>query len=102
MCEYTNFYVTMAYPGSELYKHAINENVRLPNSWIGYSQYSDETIGLPTTALTSEEVLRFRDFAFTHFHTSSTYLDMLTIKFGTEVAEHMRDIAAKPLKRKNI
>ena len=101
-CEYTNFYVTMAYPGSELYKHAINENVRLPNSWIGYSQYSDETIGLPTTALTSEEVLRFRDFAFTHFHTSSTYLDMLTIKFGTEVAEHMRDIAAKPLKRKNI
>lgn len=100
-CEYTNFYVTMAYPGSQLYAEAIENNVRLPETWLGYSQYSEDTLGLPTACLTSEEVLSFRDHAFQAFHSRAEYLAVLTRVFGDEIADHMQKLAAKPLVRKH-
>ena len=63
-CEFANFYCAMAYPGSKLYDLALERNWALPESWIGYSQHSFETRPLPTEKLTSAEVLKFRDEAF--------------------------------------
>lgn len=99
-CEYTNFYVTMAYPGSQLYNEAVANNIPLPDSWIGFSQYSEETLGMPTQNLSGNEVLAFRDMAFRKFHSSPEYLRMLELKFGLAVADHMKSVTEKSLKRK--
>lgn len=98
-CEYTNFYTTMAYPGSQLYHDAIKDGIKLPESWLGYSQYSAEALPLPTKHLTSEEVLRYRDYAFSAFHSQQSYLELLEKKFDRKIAEHIREILKIPLKR---
>lgn len=59
--DFVNFYSAMAYPGSQLYNMAKEED--LPDSWSGYSQHSYNCKPLPTKTLTSAEVLRFRDNA---------------------------------------
>lgn len=99
-CEYTNFYCTMAHPGSQLYEEAVRSGVRLPDSWIGYSQYSEETLPLPTRYLTGEEVLRFRDRAFKEFHAGPGYLEMIERKFGKQVVEHIKETLTREIKRK--
>ena len=58
-CDFVNFYVCQAYPGSKLYE--IVDKKDLPESWSGYSQHGYECKPLPTKTLTSEEVLKFRD-----------------------------------------
>lgn len=59
-CEHTNFYVAMAYPGSQLYEDDLKKDIKLPETWHGYAQYSEETLPLPTKHLSATEVLRFR------------------------------------------
>ena len=99
-CEFANFYCAMAYPGSKLYTMAIENGWALPDSWIGYSQHSYEALPLRTEALTSAEVLKFRDEAFHTYFTNPRYLDMVRKKFGEEVVVHLRDMTMIKLKRK--
>jgi len=101
-CEYTNFYCTMAYPGSDLYYEALEKNIRLPETWLGYSQFSAEAFPLPTRHLKAEEVLRFRDYAFATFHKSPVYLAMIRKKFGPAVESHIMDMLSKPIARKHV
>ncbi len=101
-CEYSNFYVTMAYPGSQLYEDAVNQNTKLPDSWIGFSQYSAETLPLPTKHLTSASVLRFRDKAFEDYFGSSKFLNMLNDKFGSRAVEHVKEMLKVKIKRKFV
>lgn len=100
-CEFANFYCAVAYPGSHLYDIALKEGWRLPESWAGYSQYSVDTLPLPTRHLSAAEVLRFRDHAFQSYFTSPRYLDMIARTFGPETAQHIRDMAAHKLVRKH-
>lgn len=97
--EWANLYSTMAFPGSRLYDQALSEGWPLPSSWQGYSQYSRDTLPLPTKYLTSAEVLRFRDHAFNTYYSCRRYLDMITKKFGTETADHIRRMASHKLER---
>ena len=99
-CEYTNFYVTMAYPGSKLYEEAQATGVELPQEWLGYSQLNYETFPLATKNLSNAEVLAFRDYAFNEFYSSKEYLDMIENKFGIETVEHIKNMAKFKLKRK--
>ena len=99
-CEYTNFYCAMAYPGAQLYNIAVKEGWPLPEKWNGYSQYSVDTLPLPTKYLSASEVLRFRDHAFHVYFNSPKYLDMITRKFGPETAQHIREMASHKLVRK--
>ena len=99
-CEFANFYCAMAYPGSKLYKMAIEQNWALPDSWIGYSQHSYETMPLRTEALSSAEVLKFRDEAFMRYFTDPGYLAGVSEKFGPAVVEHLNDMTKIKLKRK--
>ncbi len=101
-CEYTNFYTTMAYPGSQLYYDAINNNIKLPATWAGYSQYSEETYPLPTKYLRPEEVLVFRDNAFNEYYNNTKYQDMIREKFGPATLEHIKEMLKIILKRKYI
>lgn len=99
-CEYANFYTTMAYPGSRLYALALKDDLRLPDSWLGYAQFSEETFPLPTKYLSNAEVLTFRDKAFYDYHSNPRYLKMIEEKFGPQVVEHLKEVLKHKLRRK--
>jgi radical SAM superfamily enzyme YgiQ (UPF0313 family) len=99
-CAYSNFYVTMAYPGSLLYEDALVQGVRLPETWGGFSQFSPDTVPLPTKYLKPEEVLRFRDEAFATYHSSPKYLAMIRETFGEETVRHIEGMLQYRIPRK--
>lgn len=98
--EYINFYTAMAYPGSKLYFDAIRAGIQLPEQWHGYAQYGEDTLPLSTKYLTSVEVLRFRDKAFTEYLSNPRYLKMIREKFGTDVEEHIKEMLKYQIRRK--
>ena len=99
-CEFANFYCAMAYPGSKLYRMALEQGWDLPATWIGYSQHSYEAHPLRTEALTSAEVLKFRDQAFTRYFSNPRYLDLVRRRFGADVLAHVQQMTQVGLKRK--
>lgn len=98
-CEFANFYVAMAYPGSQLYRDALSNGWALPNNWSGYSQHAVDTLPLPTKYLSAGEVLRFRDDAFQAYYNSPRYLDLISRKFGAPTRAHIHSMASHRLDR---
>ena len=87
--EWANFYCAMAYPGSPLHQMAVEKGWPLPEGpggpgWIGYAQHAYEAMPLPTYALTSAQVLDFRDEAFMQYFGRESYHELIRAKFGTE------------------
>jgi radical SAM superfamily enzyme YgiQ (UPF0313 family) len=99
-CEFANFYSAMAYPGSPLYRTAVESGWALPERWSGFSQHSYDTLPLPTDTLTAAEVLRFRDEAFHAYFENPRYLDMVTQRFGRETRAHIEAMTRHRLRRK--
>lgn len=99
-CEYVNFYATMAYPGSQLYKDALKNHTRLPETWSGYAQLSEYALPLPTKYLSSEDILHFRDRAFQEYYTDPAYLKMIEEKFGLKTVEHIKGMLKHKIHRK--
>jgi anaerobic magnesium-protoporphyrin IX monomethyl ester cyclase len=99
-CEFANFYSAMAYPGSQLYLLAVAKGWKLPDSWIGYSQHSYETLPLRTEVMSAAEVLKFRDEAFMKYFRNPGYTDLVRRKFGDNVVRHIEDMTRIKLKRK--
>ncbi|MHB8621953.1 MAG: B12-binding domain-containing radical SAM protein [Sulfuricaulis sp.] len=99
-CEFANFYSAMAYPGSKLYNMAAENGWQLPDSWLGYSQHSFETLPLRTEFLSAAEVLKFRDDAFTEYFTNDRYLSLVQEKFGPAVVDHVKKMTNVGLRRK--
>ncbi len=97
--EWSNFYCNMAYPGSKLYDDAVKNNLSLPETWQGFSQYSFESFPLPTKFLTSGEVLSFRDYAFHAYYENPRYLDNIEHLFGTETVHHIQEMTMYKLDR---
>lgn len=92
-CEFVNFYSAMGYPGSKL--HEDTDPAVLPASWSGYSQHSWDTTPLPTEALSSAEVLAFRDAAHTEFFSSPRYLEYVDKKFGSQAVAEIRSMTSR-------
>jgi len=99
-CEYSNFYAAMAYPGSRLYEEALEKQMSLPEDWLGYAQFSAQTLPLATECLSSAQILRFRDKAFEDYHSSPKYLKMIEDKFGLEAVEHINQMLKHKIERK--
>ena len=99
-CEWVNFYPAMAFPGSQLYRDAVTRGLRLPETWAGYAPVGYECVPLPTEALTSEEILRFRDMAFLRYFGDPEYLAMILDKFGQPAVADILAMLAVPIKRK--
>ncbi|CAB5093762.1 COG1032: Fe-S oxidoreductase [Olavius algarvensis associated proteobacterium Delta 3] len=99
-CEFANFYCAMAYPGSNLYRRALAENLPLPENWTGYSQHAYDTLPLPTNYLSGPEVLEFRDSAFHTYFSNPGYLQMIRQTFGEQVVDHIKEISDQKLDRK--
>ncbi len=98
--EYINFYTTMAYPGSRLYEDALKKGIKLPETWHGYSQYSEDTLPLPTKHLSAAEVLRFRDDAFKEYYKNPKYIKRVREKFGPKVVKHINEMLKHEIHRK--
>ena len=101
-CEYVNFYTAMAYPGSALYRDSVTRGIKLPDRWDGYAQLSKETLPLPTKYLSGEEVLRFRDEAFTRYFNRPEYLDMIGNRFGSKIVQHIKEMMKNSIERKYV
>jgi anaerobic magnesium-protoporphyrin IX monomethyl ester cyclase len=101
-CEFANFYSAMAYPGSQLYKTAVEHNWPLPKKWSGYSQHATDTLPLPTNHISGVEVLRFRDHAFQVYFHDPKYLQMIERTFGPATVKHIREMASHKLVRKHV
>lgn len=97
--EYANFYSTMAYPGSALYREALEKGWELPQAWDGFSQHSRTTLPLPTRHLSGAEVLSFRDRAFTQYFDSPGFKQMFAATFGAENLAEIDRMLARPLPR---
>ena len=54
------------------------------------------TLGL----LSPEEILHFRDAAFTKYHTHKPFLDKVQSKYGETAANNIKDMTRIKLKRK--
>jgi anaerobic magnesium-protoporphyrin IX monomethyl ester cyclase len=98
-CEFANFYAAMAYPGSQLYSMAVHGGWKLPAGWGGYSQHSFSTLPLETDAMSSAEVLRFRDRAFQDYFSAPSYLDMVARRFGAATVQEIETMRNVPLRR---
>jgi radical SAM superfamily enzyme YgiQ (UPF0313 family) len=99
-CEFGNFYSAMAYPGSPLYRMAVDARLELPEKWHHYSQHGYESKPLRTKYLTAAEILAFRDHAWQAYFTSPGYVSLLEQKFGQDVVDHVDRMTKIPLRRK--
>jgi radical SAM superfamily enzyme YgiQ (UPF0313 family) len=100
--EWANFYSSMAYPGSMLYQDALRKEWPLPETWQGFSQYSQESLPLSTKYLTSGEVLAFRDYAFKAYFENPRYLDKINRLFGIEAVRHIQEMTKHKLIRNQV
>lgn len=107
---FANFYCAMAYPGSALYSQLRQKGVKLPDDpdgpgWIGYSQHAYETFPTSTDSLTANQILAFRDAAWTRYYNRPEYLEMLKTRFNSSDAQKAIEYWNKPhppLRRKII
>ena len=95
-----NTYGAMALPGSQLYRDALNNGTKLPDSYEGYSFHSYETLPLPTDTLSSSEVISMRDEAFIKYHTFEPFLKLIEKKFGKNASQNILEMTKIKLKRK--
>lgn len=102
MPAFPSFFAAMAPPGSHLYDECIEKGIPLPEKWIGYAQQGYDFLPLPTEKLSSEDVLKFRDFAFNAYFRNPAYLHMMETKFGKRAREHLEEMAKHDLKRKYL
>ena len=95
-----NTYPAMALPGSQLYKDSIEKNVKLPETYEGYSFHSYETLPLPTETLSPEEIVSLRDEAFIKYHTNKNFLELIKKKFSLQAVNNIIEMTKTKLKRK--
>ena len=95
-----NAYAAMALPGSHLYKNAVVKGYKLPENYAGYSFHAYNTQPLPTEHLAPEEILKFRDDAFTKYHTYPPFLEKIEKKYGKIAKDNIEKMTKIRLKRK--
>lgn len=98
-CAFSNFNVAMAYPGSPLFHTAKRQNLALPKRWSGYSQHSSDCLPLSTKYLSSEEVLQFRDAAFTTYFSHPRYQTSIRKHFGEKGIAVIEGMLRTPFSR---
>ena len=95
-----NTYGAMALPGSLLYKKALDEGTKLPETYEGFSFHAYETLPLPTETLSAKEVITLRDKAFDQYHNHKPFLELIEKKFGKKAADNITEMTKIKLKRK--
>jgi radical SAM superfamily enzyme YgiQ (UPF0313 family) len=97
-CEWNNFFIPMAYPGTALYGKALGKGI-LPRKWEQYGFFAPNAVPLPTEELTSREILDFRDNAFNVLYGGERYQNMIRERFGETVVEYIKKMLEKKIER---
>jgi len=97
-----NAYAAMALPGSKLYKDAVDRGTPIPKTYDGFSFHSYDTLPLPTEHLTAAQILKFRDNAFSEYHSDPKVMDRIYKKFGQVAVDNINNMLRVTLKRKII
>ena len=101
--EHANFFVMMAYPGTQFHNLSKEKKYPLPEEWGQYGFFASNAIPMRNDNLSSQEILVFRDKAFQEYFSSQRYQSMILAKFGEEVLEFLRTkILTKTIVRKVI
>ncbi|HJO77207.1 MAG TPA: radical SAM protein [Pelagibacteraceae bacterium] len=95
-----NTYAAMALPGSQLYKEALKNNIKMPENYEGFSFHSYNTQPLPTETLSAGEVLKIRDKKFIEYHLNENFLKKIENKFGSAAKDNIVNMTKIKLKRK--
>jgi radical SAM superfamily enzyme YgiQ (UPF0313 family) len=95
-----NTYAAMALPGSQLYKNAVDQKIKLPENYEGYSFHSYNSQPLPTASLSAGEILKIRDQKFIEYHTDKKFLIKIKEKFGDNAVKNILDMTNIAIKRK--
>lgn len=98
--EMANMYPCQALPGSPIYRQAIRNGWKLPDSYAGYAFLSYDCEPLATKHVSAAEVLRFRDAAFQTYFTNPAYLDLVGRTFGAQQRANVEDMTKIRLKRR--
>jgi len=93
--EWSNFFLAMPYPGTDMYCKANPKD--LPEKWEQYGFFAPNAKPLPTKYVSSEDVLRVRDKAFQTFFSNPRYQDMIEKKFGKK--KYIQDMLNKKIGR---
>jgi anaerobic magnesium-protoporphyrin IX monomethyl ester cyclase len=98
--EMANMYPCQALPGSPMYRQAIRNGWKLPESYAGYGFLSYECDPMATKHVSAADVLRFRDSAWQRYFSEPKYLSLVEQKFGAEQRGNVEAMAQIRLKRK--
>ena len=97
-----NGYPVMALPGSELYKRAKESGEKLPERYEEYSFHGYHTSPLPTKELEPNQILAFRDNAFTTYHNYPRFIEKVRNRFGDIAVNNIKDMLTVTLSRKLV
>ena len=97
--EFMNVYVAAAYPGSALYTQAVKDGWPLPSRWQDYSQHGKHFLALPNPALSSQEIVAFRDAMWREYFERPRYVDKIERLFGRGAVEAVQRMLAVRLER---
>jgi anaerobic magnesium-protoporphyrin IX monomethyl ester cyclase len=98
--EMANMYPCQALPGSPMYRQAVRNGWKLPESYAGYGFLSYDCEPLATRHVGAAEVLRFRDAAWQRYFSEPAYLALVESKFGAAERANIEDMAKIGLKRR--
>ena len=98
--EMANMYPCQALPGSPIYRQAIRNGWKLPDSYAGYAFLSYECEPLATRHVGAAEVLRFRDDAFQTYFKNPAYLEHVGRTFGAQQRANVEEMTKIRLKRR--
>ena len=90
-CEYANFFIPMAYPGTELHILAKKNKTELPEKWEQYGFFAPDALPLANKNLTAEQILKFRDEAFKTYFSGQRYQSMIRSRFGQHIVDFLND-----------
>jgi radical SAM superfamily enzyme YgiQ (UPF0313 family) len=98
--EMANMYPCQALPGSPMYRQAVRNGWKLPESYAGYGFLSYDCEPLATRHVSAADVLRFRDGAWQRYFSDPGYLALVASKFGAQERANVEDMAQIRLKRR--
>ncbi len=88
--EAANFFILMPYPGTKLNEIAKEKGYPLPEKWGQYGFFAPDAVPMRNETLTVEQILGFRDNAFTEYYGGKRYQEMVGQVFGPKVLDFIR------------